>query len=124
MAERISIPQGIEHWIRVKKDSLPATESNAEWIAVLYNRSSNRRFMATKTTEGVYFKFTWESGVHYDEEQKCYIINPSATHSTAHMPEGVYELELITSDYKMIAVNKVKGQYEVVKSSVMAKNPS
>ena len=124
MAERISIPQGIEHWIRVKKDSLPATGSDAEWKAVLYNRSSNRRFMATKTTEGVYFKFTWASGMVHDEKSDGYIIDPTAIHSTAHMPEGVYELELITSDYKMIAVNKVKGQYEVVKSSVMAKNPS
>ena len=124
MAERISIPQGIEHWIRIKKDTLPATESNAEWIAILYNRSSNRRFVATKTTEGVYFKFTWASGMIHEEKSDGYIIDPTAIHSTAHMQEGVYELELITSDYKMIAVNKVKGQYEVVKSSVMAKNPS
>ena len=69
-------------------------------------------------------KFTWKSGVIRNEDGTFTLqtSDPDYKNSTAAMPEGIYDLEFISSDLKMGGSTSQKGQYEVVKSSVMAKN--
>lgn len=122
MAENIIIRQGIEYSLTAK--SLPSLATGVEWLAILHNRADNKRFVASTIVESGVTKFVWESGVTYDSATGAFTVNPEAINSTAHMKEGVYELEFISSDLKkgggMAQRNR---KHEVIKSSVMTKNP-
>lgn len=122
MAERIKIRQGIEHSITAT--NLPTLSNDATWLAILFNKAANRRFVATRSEVSGATKFTWKSGVIRNEDGT---FTPQTSdqdykNSTAAMPEGIYDLEFISSDLTMGGATTQKGQYEVVKSSVMAKN--
>lgn len=123
MAERIPIKQGIEHYVTVKESSLPSLADGAYWMMVLFNRAANRRFIATRMVESGVAKYTWEAGASFDATTGTVTIDNAAVHSTAHMPEGIYDLELVASDLSR-GGGTSRGRYEVVKSSVMANNPN
>lgn len=120
MNEKISIKQGTKHWIDVPKADLPTQPTGVTWKAALYNRATDKRYVANSSSQNpTYHHFEWPAGVTVSAGQPI-AIDPTVKNGTASMDEGVYDLELYTSDFANIATQV--NYAEVTQCNIMAKN--
>lgn len=117
----IRFKKGFTASMDVNKKNLPVIEQGVSYMAAIYCKSTNKRYVANGPTEELtgILKFTWPHGVTTDTNGKN-IPDPSIKNGTASMKVGMYVMEIFASDKSFVTDH---GAFvEVVESNILADN--
>ena len=117
----LRIKKGFDATLDVTENMLPTLASGAHYVAAIYSRTLDKRYVAngpTTPATGV-LRFTWPHGTKTDNDKT--VPDPSVKNGTANMEVGKYYLELFASDKTFIADNP-NPLVEVEETNMLAIN--
>lgn len=117
----LRIKKGFDATLDVTENMLPTLASGAHYVAAIYSRTLDKRYVAngpTAPATGV-LRFTWPHGTKTDNDKT--VPDPSVKNGTANMEVGKYYLELFASDKTFIADNP-NPLVEVEETNMLAIN--
>lgn len=117
----IQFKKGIKALIEVEKADLPPIGAGATYQCAIYNRTLNKRYVASGPTEVVsgVLTFEWPHGVTTDQNGRN-VPDPSVKNGTASMEVGKYQLELYGSDKSFMTDGN--QLVEVIDVNILASN--
>lgn len=117
----LRIKKGFDATLDVQTELLPTLASGASYVAAIYSRTLDKRYVANAPEEVATgtLRFKWPHGTKTENSKT--VPDPAVKNGTANMEVGKYYLELFASDKTFIADNP-NPLVEVEETNMLAIN--